>query len=189
MQEVSPTSTQPDTTIRVLLIEDDAGDAYLVRDLLQTGPDTHELTWVQDMAEAGRILGSTFDCALLDLGLPDSQGLDALHTLLELNPGLAVVVLTGLDDQPRGALALEQGAQDYLTKGSVTAETLARSLRYAIARRRGEDAAQRFARGRADPRRKLPARTRIAGAADPARRHRALGDTVSARREQGSAGG
>jgi serine phosphatase RsbU (regulator of sigma subunit) len=96
------------------------------------------------MAEASRVLGSTFDCALLDLGLPDSQGLDALHTLLELNPGLAVVVLTGLDDQPRGALALEQGAQDYLTKGSVTAETLARSLRYAIARRRGEDAAQRL---------------------------------------------
>ena len=102
MQEVSPTSTQPDPTISVLLIEDDAGDAYLVRDLLATGPDAHELTWVQDMAEAGRIVGSTFDCALLDLGLPDSQGLDALHALLELNPGLAVVVLTGLDDQPRG---------------------------------------------------------------------------------------
>jgi serine phosphatase RsbU (regulator of sigma subunit) len=144
MQEVSLTSAQPDPAIRVLLVEDDAGDAYLVRDLLERGPDTHELTWVQDMAEAGRVLGSVFDCALLDLGLPDSQGLDALHTLLELNPGLAVVVLTGLDDQPRGALALEQGAQDYLTKGSVTAETLARSLRYAIARRRGEDAAQRL---------------------------------------------
>jgi serine phosphatase RsbU (regulator of sigma subunit) len=144
MQEVSLTSAQSTPVIRVLLIEDDAGDAYLVRELLDMGSDPHELTWVQDMAEAGRTLASTFDCALLDLGLPDSQGLDALHTLLELNPGLAVVVLTGLDDQPRGALALEQGAQDYLTKGSVTAETLARSLRYAIARRRGEDTSQRL---------------------------------------------
>ena len=144
MQEVLPTSTEPASVIRVLLIEDDAGDAYLVRDLLETGPDTHELTWAQDMAEAGGFLTSTFDCALLDLGLPGTRGLDALHALLELNPGLAVVVLTGLDDQPRGAQALEQGAQDYLTKGSVTAETLARSLRYAIARRRGEDAAQRL---------------------------------------------
>ena len=144
MQELSPTKTQSAPPIRILLIEDDSGDAYLVRDLLETGPDTHELTWVQDMAEAGRVLDSTFDCALLDLGLPDSQGLDALLTLLDLNPGLAVVVLTGWDDQHRGALALEQGAQDYLTKGSVTAETLARSLRYAIARRRGEDATQRL---------------------------------------------
>jgi len=144
MQELSPTKTQSAPPIRILLIEDDAGDAYLVRDLLETGPDTHKLTWVQDMAEAGRVLDTKFDCALLDLGLPDSQGLDALHTLLDLNPGLAVVVLTGLDDQHRGALALEQGAQDYLTKGSVTAETLARSLRYAIARRRGEDATQRL---------------------------------------------
>jgi serine phosphatase RsbU (regulator of sigma subunit) len=159
MQEVSPTNPQlgrtpfdsdvawppePAPVIRILLIEDDAGDAYLVRDLLAMGPDPHELTWVQDMAEASRVLTSTFDCALLDLGLPDSQGLEALHTLLELSPGLAVVVLTGLEDQPRGAQALERGAQDYLTKGSVTSETLARSLRYAIARRRGEDATQRL---------------------------------------------
>ena len=175
--------------IRVLLIEDDAGDAYLVRDLLETGPDAHELTWVQDMAEAGRIVGSTFDCALLDLGLPDSQGLDALHTLLELNPGLAVVVLTGLDDQPRGALALEQGAQDYLTKGSVNAETLARSLRYAIARRRGEDATQRLREAELTRAGKLPTSNADCWRADPARRRCALGDTVSARREQSPVGG
>ena len=187
MQDLSPTKTQSAPPIRILLIEDDAGDAYLVRDQLETGPDAHELTWVRDMAEAGRTLDSTFDCALLDLGLPDSQGLDALHTLLDLNPGLAVVVLTGLDDQHRGALALEQGAQDYLTKGSVTEETLARSLRYAIARQRGEDATQRLREAELS-RAELETRAGTLGAAHPARRHRQLGDALSTRREQGPVG-
>jgi serine phosphatase RsbU (regulator of sigma subunit) len=129
------------TSVHVLLIEDDAGDAYLTRELLESAPGDFTISWVQNLTDAASTGGIRFDCALLDLGLPDSYGLDALQTLLELHPRLAVVVLTGFDDQPSGAQALRLGAQDYLTKDSVTAESLTRSLRYAIARRRGEEAA------------------------------------------------
>jgi serine phosphatase RsbU (regulator of sigma subunit) len=82
-----------------------------------------------------------FDCAVLDLGLPDSFGLDALQALRTHSADLAVVVLTGLDSEASGSDALRLGAQDYLTKGSVTEESLTRSVRYAIARQWGEAAA------------------------------------------------
>jgi serine phosphatase RsbU (regulator of sigma subunit) len=126
---------------RVLLIEDDTGDAFLVQDLLEQSEQEFDVTWVQTLAEAVIAAPTGYDCALLDLGLPDSFGLVALETLLRLVPSLAVVVLTGFDDQASGARALNIGAQDYLTKSSVSEESLTRSLRYAVARRQGEEAA------------------------------------------------
>ncbi len=131
--------------LRVLLIEDDPGDAYLVRDLLESGGRDYDVTWAQDIAKASTALGEAdFDCALLDLGLPGSEGLEALHELHQVSPRTATVVLTGLDDQFRGDQALEEGAQDYLTKATVSRESLNRSIRYAIARQRGEETARRL---------------------------------------------
>jgi serine phosphatase RsbU (regulator of sigma subunit) len=148
MAEQEPTKSgamgEP-SRLRVLLIEDDPGDAYLVRDLLESGGRDYDVTWVQDIAEAAGALGKTdFDCALLDLGLPGSQGLEALHELHQVSPRTATVVLTGLDDRIRGDQALEVGAQDYLTKATVSRESLHRSIRYAIARQRGEETARRL---------------------------------------------
>jgi serine phosphatase RsbU (regulator of sigma subunit) len=149
MAEQEATKSRPmgeSSRLRVLLIEDDPGDAYLVRDLLESGGRDYDVTWVQDIAEAATALGgeSDFDCALLDLGLPGSQGLESLHELHRVSPRTATVVLTGLDDQIRGDQALEEGAQDYLTKATVSRESLNRSIRYAIARQRGEETARRL---------------------------------------------
>jgi serine phosphatase RsbU (regulator of sigma subunit) len=80
----------------------------------------------------------------LDLGLPDAQGFDALQSLLGLQPDLAIIVLTGLDDQQSGARALELGAQDYLPKGTVDKDVLTRSLRYAMARRGSEETSRKL---------------------------------------------
>jgi serine phosphatase RsbU (regulator of sigma subunit) len=148
MAEQEPTKSRPigdSSRLRVLLIEDDPGDAYLVRDLLESGGRDYDVTWVQDIAEATTALcDAEFECALLDLGLPDSQGLEALHRLNQVSPRTAAVVLTGLDDQISGDQALEVGAQDYLTKATVSRESLNRSIRYAIARQRGEETARRL---------------------------------------------
>jgi serine phosphatase RsbU (regulator of sigma subunit) len=148
MAEQEPTTSRSlgdPSRLRVLLIEDDPGDAYLVRDLLESESRDYDVTWVQDVAEATAALGAAeFDCALLDLGLPDSTGLDALHRLHLVSPRTAAVVLTGLDDQIRSDNALEVGAQDYLTKATVSRESLNRSIRYAIARQRGEETARRL---------------------------------------------
>jgi serine phosphatase RsbU (regulator of sigma subunit) len=125
---------------RLLLIEDDSGDALLVQDLLENSGELFDITWVQNLAQARAAASTGFECALLDLGLPDAVGLEPLHSLLELHADMAIVVLTGRDDRASGSDALRLGAQDYLTKGSVSAESLTRSIRYAIDRRRGEAA-------------------------------------------------
>jgi serine phosphatase RsbU (regulator of sigma subunit) len=128
----------------ILLVEDDAGDAILVEEFLAHPTSEFRLTWVRNLAEAVTALGPDIDCVLLDLGLPDTKGLDGLETILELGRRAAVVVLTGFDDRSSGEKALALGAQDYLSKGSVTEETLARALRYAMARRRGEEVTRRL---------------------------------------------
>jgi serine phosphatase RsbU (regulator of sigma subunit) len=128
----------------ILLVEDDDGDAFLVQDLLDRSDGDFSVTRVATLAEAVRTLSARFECVLLDLGLPDAVGFDALEALLEKNPLTAVVVLTGHDDREVGAKALGLGAQDYITKGSVTEEILARTLRYAIARRQTESATRQL---------------------------------------------
>ncbi len=78
---------------------------------------------------------------LLDLHLPDASGLSALAAILELAPGAAVVVLTGLIEQQVGLAAVSSGAQDYLVKGRVDAELFGRAIRYAVQRKQTEQAA------------------------------------------------
>lgn len=124
----------------VLLIEDDAGDALLVREMLEdsangSGPAIASV-WAQSLSAARPLLDASVDCVLLDLGLPDASGLGALTEVLGFSGEAAVVVLTGLEDKALGTRSVELGAQDYLTKGTVDAEGLSRSIRYAIERKR-----------------------------------------------------
>ncbi|WP_310428181.1 ATP-binding protein, partial [Chamaesiphon sp. VAR_48_metabat_135_sub] len=81
-----------------------------------------------------------FDIILLDLSLPDSQGIDSFIKLRDRSQHIPIVVLTGLDDQKLALLAMQQGAQDYLIKGQVDRNLLLRSIRYAIERERAETA-------------------------------------------------
>jgi serine phosphatase RsbU (regulator of sigma subunit) len=126
--------------IGVLLVEDDEGDALLVQDELAERLPLAQITRSRTLAEALSALQSQTDCVLLDLGLPDALGLDAVAQLRSLVPGIPLIVLTGLDDEAAGVAAVEAGAQDYLVKGHVDGEQLARSIHYAIGRRQAEEA-------------------------------------------------
>jgi len=129
--------------VRVLLVEDDPGDALLVEELLSETDLSVQLDRAMSVAEALPLLPGC-DCVLLDLALPDSFGLEGLRALLAADPQVAVVVLTGLADRSRGALAVAAGAQDYLIKAEVDASLLGRSVRYAIERRRADVATRRL---------------------------------------------
>lgn len=132
------------TRLRVLLVEDDEGDAFLVRELLLDAGSPVELLRAHNLAEAALLLPGQVDCILLDLGLPDASGLGALQTVLELAPHLAVLVLTGLSDEHRGTEAVAAGAQDYLVKGSIDGQLLTRAIRYAVERKRADESMRRL---------------------------------------------
>jgi diguanylate cyclase (GGDEF)-like protein len=127
-------------TIRVLLVEDDEDDAWLVRDMLSEGTSaTFEVECVDRMAGArDYLVKSSADCVLLDLTLPDARWLEAPRELLSLAPDTPIVILSGLGDELLAVRAVQMGAQDYLIKGHVDGELLARSISYAIERKRGE---------------------------------------------------
>ncbi|HUU31512.1 MAG TPA: diguanylate cyclase [Phycisphaerae bacterium] len=126
--------------IHLLLIEDNPGDARLIRELLaERGNGSLHLDWA-DRLEKGleRLEAGGIDLVLLDLSLPGSQGLDTLAKVLEHAPCVPIVVLTGLDDEVAAVEAVHRGAQDYLTKGQINAALLVRAARYAIERKRTE---------------------------------------------------
>ena len=123
----------------VLLVEDDDGDAFLVRELLAEIDPEVTLAVVESVDRAvreGEL--DRYDCVLLDLNLPGTTGLDGLRAILRADPIAAVCVLTGLDDEHLGTAAVAAGAQDYLVKGKADGEVLVRSIRYAVERRRAE---------------------------------------------------
>ncbi|MBF6251100.1 SpoIIE family protein phosphatase [Nocardia farcinica] len=123
----------------VLLVEDDPGDALLVEELVADAAPGLRLEWVRTVAEAAeRLRVAVPDCVLLDLHLPDAQGLEALARIRARNDQVAVVVMTGLDQERAGLAALASGAQDYLVKGRVEPELFARAVRYAIQRKQAE---------------------------------------------------
>jgi serine phosphatase RsbU (regulator of sigma subunit) len=135
----SNTGSSASSRLQVLLVEDDAGDAYLVQELLDEVQAGYEVTWVQSIADALTPNDVVYACVLLDLQLPDATELEGIHHILDRHPEAAVIVLTGLADSARGNAAVAAGAQDYLVKGEVEGSLLARSIRYAIERKRAEE--------------------------------------------------
>ena len=126
----------------LLLVEDNRGDARLLREMLnESGSDTIELTLAESMGEAEqRIAESVVGLILLDLGLPDAQGLGAVRRARMAAPHVPLVVLTGLDDESLALQVLQEGAQDYLIKGQIETRGLLRALRYAVERKTLEEA-------------------------------------------------
>lgn len=124
--------------IRVLLVEDNLGDAFLIEEKLKIDNNNlwFHLTHVERLAEAiARLSAENIDVILLDLSLPDSQGLETFLTLQEQASSLPIVVLTGMDDEQLAMQAVRQGAQDYLVKNTAIAELLVHAIRYAIERK------------------------------------------------------
>jgi diguanylate cyclase (GGDEF)-like protein/PAS domain S-box-containing protein len=126
----------------VLLLEDNAGDARLLREMLNEPESLNtQLTHLECMRDAEKYLAEhAVDIILLDLGLPDAQGLAAVQRAHAAAPHIPLVVLTGLDDQLVAAQALQEGAQDYLIKGQIESRGLMRALRYAGERKIMEEA-------------------------------------------------
>jgi diguanylate cyclase (GGDEF)-like protein/PAS domain S-box-containing protein len=126
----------------LLLVEDNPADVRLLREMFheQSAHNT-ELTQVGTMGEAEKHLAEgMIDIILLDLGLPDAQGLEAVRRARAVAPGLPLVVLTGLDDESMASRALQEGVQDYLLKGQIDARGLLRALRYAVERKNMQEA-------------------------------------------------
>jgi serine phosphatase RsbU (regulator of sigma subunit) len=131
--------------VRVLLVEDDHGDAFLVSELLREEGAPVQVRRAQSLAEGlGLLAAETFDCVLLDLGLPDASGLVALERLREAAPDVAHLVLTGDRDDQRGIDAVAAGAQDYIVKGSVDGDGLRRAIVYAVERRQADSVRQQL---------------------------------------------
>ena len=130
-----------------MLIEDSLMDAELIRELLDDPGDDTVLTKADRLSSGLRLLEKdSFDAVLLDLGLPDSTGLDALTQIRLQAPELPVIVLTGLSDEALAVKAISMGAQDYLVKGDFDADSLHRSICYSIERQRLETDRERLIR-------------------------------------------
>ncbi|MGE5398761.1 MAG: response regulator [Ignavibacteriales bacterium] len=124
--------------ITILLVEDNLGDVHLINELIH---DTGAMNIKVDQAfrlSTGiqRLMKGGVDLVLLDLGLPDSMGLDTLRKILPESKGTPVVVLTGLEDEEIGIKAVQAGAQDYLVKYQLDPVLFMRSIRFAIERKR-----------------------------------------------------
>lgn len=127
--------------IKTLLVEDNVGDRRLIREVLSEARGvTFDLKYA-DRLQAGleQLSEGEIDVVLLDLGLPDSQGLETLSKAYAHAPKVPIVVLTALHDEMLGVQAVNRGAQDYLIKGQVDGNLLRRTIRYAIERKRAEE--------------------------------------------------
>ncbi len=128
-----------DKIIKVLYVEDDMDHVILIRELIEEIKNVHyKLTHVQQLNEALVELDNDHhDIILLDLSLPDAQGVDTIIKVCEQAPDIPVVVISGTDDETMAVKALQKGAEEYLVKGKVKSHALSRILRYAIMRHKG----------------------------------------------------
>jgi signal transduction histidine kinase/DNA-binding NarL/FixJ family response regulator len=134
---LSPVSQQP---LRLLLLEDNAGDARLVQGAIdEHATGEFSVVWVERLSQAlQRLDAERFDVVLCDLGLPDSTGLATAEAIAAHAPAMPLVLLTGSHDQDLGRDAIQRGAQDYLVKDEVRGPVIVRTLRYAMERKRLE---------------------------------------------------
>ncbi|MBF0165511.1 MAG: response regulator [Magnetococcales bacterium] len=126
--------------VRVLIIEDNPGERSLLLEYLNR---TSYAPYILLVEEAGDLVSGLrkmdtgqVDVVVLDLNLPDSNSLDTFHQVRRSHPEVAVVVLTGTEDESLGLEAIRHQAQDYLVKGSLVETILARSICYAMERQR-----------------------------------------------------
>ncbi len=133
--------------IRLLMVEDDTDDYVLTRDLLaESSTNLFQVTRVAALADGLRQLaGGSFDIVLLDLSLPDSQGLGTFTAVARQARDVPVILLTGLSDEDLGVRAVQEGAQDYLVKGQLDGHVLVRAIVYAIERKRTKQQLERYA--------------------------------------------
>ncbi len=128
----------------ILLVEDNPGDARLVQEMLRNDEYHHFHIVLAELLSVAleKFTENKFDAVLLDLSLPDSQGLKTFSSIRAVAANIPVVILSGLGDKGVAIQAVQEGAQDYLVKGEVNDELLSRALHYAIERHRVADLLQ-----------------------------------------------
>ncbi|MGG1948524.1 PAS domain-containing protein [Trinickia sp. NRRL B-1857] len=126
------------SSVKVLLVEDSPTDALIIGEaLVDISEFEHTLERAESLRDALRLAeGTHFDVVLLDLGLPDGNGIDTFRRFRQIAPDTPVLVLTGLADISVGLVAIKEGAQDYVLKREIEAALLSRAIRYAIERKR-----------------------------------------------------
>jgi signal transduction histidine kinase len=126
------------TPVKVLLVEDDAGDATIVKRLLAKSTRApFQLEWVQSLDAAAEALEREgYDVLLLDLGLPPANDLEGLARLHGQDARVPIVIVTDQNDETTALRALQEGAQDYLIKGSLTTDYLVRAIRHSTERQK-----------------------------------------------------
>jgi signal transduction histidine kinase len=123
--------------LKILLVEDNPGDVYLIQELLRTSGLQFSVERTSSLVDAIKMAGrNEYDAVLLDLGLPDSFGLDTIRKFDAINIYAPVVVLTGLDDEEIALATVKEGAQDYLIKSNLTGDSIVRAVRYGIERKK-----------------------------------------------------
>lgn len=137
---LDPRQERAPGVLHVLTVEDNPGDALLVREMLQESVEGPLVVHHALRLSAGidRLLDGRYDCVLLDLSLPDADGLDALAQIRTAAVDVPVIVLSGRADEALAMRAVQDGAQDYLVKGQVDGRLLVRSITYAMERKRAE---------------------------------------------------
>ena len=146
MKENTTNNRDTANLINILLIEDNPGDARLIKEYLSEVKNiTFNLQICERLSEGIDILESEYiDIILLDLKLPDSEGLKSFDKIFSTAPHVPIIVLTGLNDETTAISAVQKGAQDYLVKDNVEGDLLIRSVRYAIERKRAEEEHQKL---------------------------------------------
>jgi len=136
-----------ESPLHILLVEDNPGDVYIIKDLLQSTGTKFAVSYSSRLSDAIKLSGEhDFDVILLDLGLPDSVGLETLKKILVPAIKAPVVVMTGLDDEDIALTAVKEGAQDYLVKNNLTPDGILRAIRYGIERKKIQEIQERHTR-------------------------------------------
>ncbi|MBI3193319.1 MAG: response regulator [Ignavibacteriae bacterium] len=128
--------------LRVLLIEDDEHDAYMVNGYLS---GTFKVDWVQTLEEGlSRLSTREYDVVLTDLSLPDSAGRDTLKAVLSAAPQLPIILISGQHSERFAVKTVTEGVQDYFFKDMLQPDSLRRSIRYSVERKRNERERERL---------------------------------------------
>ncbi len=135
------TTSRNSDDLHILLVEDNPGDVRLIQEYLNEAFDrSYSLVTANTLATGQQYIAEKkLDAVLLDLSLPDSQGLDTFNNVYKCTAKLPIIVLTGLDDESAALEALQNGAQDYLSKNAIDSKVLKRSIQYAVQRQHLEE--------------------------------------------------
>ncbi|MGH2574854.1 MAG: response regulator [Ignavibacteria bacterium] len=139
-------NTDLSKNVKILLIEDNPGDARLIKEYLNDVKNSKfNLEICNKLHDGINVLANRdVDLILLDLNLPDSEGLVSFDKIFSITSKVPIIVLTGLNDEGTALNAVQRGAQDYIVKDTVESDSLKRAIRYAIERKKSEEEHQKF---------------------------------------------